>query len=859
MLKRVLLTLLITGATLVLIGSVAAVVLIKPDKLKAQVITQLQNRTGYVLTAGPASLALGWHGAGIKVHDIAAHSPDSSVVIGMDNLAAYVKLFPLLHHQVALEHVSLEKPTYVLRKGGPHAPATSAAPGGHATSLAQLGIDSWSVSDGSFKQYEPGRGEFTLSGIDMGGGLKWQHQAGFDGTVKGAIKQGVFYAAGRSWPFEDLKVDTDFQLSSSADSLNVEKMELGISGLKGTFKGGYSRPNGAWVGDVRGSVAQSSWSKFQNFLTPLAVSMKKFDVDGSVGLPDVHLWRTANGQNNIEGTLEVVNLSVKMQGAPAGLSRFNATAHFTPETISMQGGKGQVAGQPLALDLNMTGTSPRKVRAHVITSLPGNVAGQLIPKDKPITLTSGSLNVDVVLERAFPGQGLPTWAGRVQFQGLAGTMNKIPFAEGAGNVAMNGLAADVQSLHMKVGRSDFTVHGTIPDVAHPWFNFSLVSNTLDIDELTSKAEATGQVTSTNGSGKPKPSPLGIAGTGPGRVGTLHFKGQDYREVTAQVRLDQAGITLDNLKGRAFGGAVAGNMRITPRDNRWVYDGKLTGKDMTASAVLGTFTPKANIVEGRLNGVVDLSGQAGNGIDPKKTLSLIADATLSGGGFKNFTGLSALSKYINAPDLTAQSWPIQDLATHMEIKDGATVFKGLHMTQAGLDWDLAGAIGFDGGLNLTGSLRALPDYLKIPSQVAPYTKYLVSRDGRIDIDFKVTGKASAPNVSLAWDDILSHAAGKFAQDEAATLIQQQIQKAIQGHRPVSPADTSTKAKADSIKQVLPFPTKVDSLQPNVLSQLKNIFGKKKAAPAQPKTTPVKPESTLAKPDTAAKPSSTEAKP
>src|SRR5262245_22767932 len=223
MLKGVLLTLLITGATLVLIGTVAAVVLIKPEKLKTQVITQLQNRTGYALTAGPASLALGWHGAGIKVHDIAAHSPDSSVVIGMDNLAAYVKLLPLLHHRVALEHVSLEKPTYVLRKGNTEAPTREApAPGGHATSLAQLGIDSWSVSEGSFKQYEPGRGEFTLSGIDIGGGLKWQRQAGFDGTVKGTIKQGVFFAAGRSWPFEDLKVDTDFRLSGAADSLNVK-------------------------------------------------------------------------------------------------------------------------------------------------------------------------------------------------------------------------------------------------------------------------------------------------------------------------------------------------------------------------------------------------------------------------------------------------------------------------------------------------------------------------------------------------------------------------------------------------------------------------------------------------------------
>jgi len=843
MLKRVLLTLLITGATLILIATVAAVVLIKPEKLKNQVIAQLQSRTGYELTAGPASLALGWHGAGIKVHQITAQSPDSSVVIGMDNLAAYVKLYPLLHHQVALEHVSLEKPTYVLRKRAATPAAAEKAPGGHAASLATLGIDSWSVSDGSFKQYEPGRGEFSLSGIDLGGGLHWQRQAGFDGTVSGTIKEGVFYAAGRPWPFENLKVTTDFKLSGAADSLNVERMELGISGLKGVFKGGYARHNGVWVGDVRGQVDQASWSKFQSFLTPLAVSLKRFDVDGSVGLPDMHLWRTANGQNNVEGTLQVVDLSVKMQGAPAGLSKFHGSAHFTPETVSMKGGRGVVAGQPLALDLNMTGTSPRKVRAHVVTSLPGAIAGQLIPKDKPITLSSGSLDVDVVLERAFPGQGLPTWAGRVQFKGLSGTLNKLPFAEGAGTVAMNGMAADVQSLHMKIGRSDFTAHGTIPDVTNPWFNFSLVSDVLDVDELTAKAEATG-ASATSSSGAPKRSPLGIAGEGPGRVGTLHFKGHDYREVSAQVRLDQAGITLDNLSGHAFGGLVAGNLRIAPRDGHWVYDGKLTGKDMTASAVLGTWAPRANILEGRLNGVVDLSGQAGEGTDPRKTLSLVADAALDGGAFRNFSGLAALSKYLNASDLTAQNWPIHDLATHFEVRDGAAVFKGLHLTQAGLDWDLAGQIGFDGGLNLKGTLRALPDRLKIPSQVAPYTKYLVHSDGRIAIDFKVAGKPSSPNVALDWDDLLGHAAGKFAEDQATNMIQQQIQKAINGKTPTvkAPGDT-TKSQADSLQKVLPFPTTVDSLNKpvNVLDKLKNLFGPKKNGSTQ-----AKPSSTQAKP-------------
>ncbi|HET9233057.1 MAG TPA: hypothetical protein VFP10_02825, partial [Candidatus Eisenbacteria bacterium] len=400
-LKRVLLTLLITGATLLLVGTVLAVVLIKPEKIKNQVLTQLSARTGYAIRAGEASLALGWRGAGIKVRDVAATSPDSSVVIDMQSLAAYVKLLPLLKHQVALEHLSLEKPTYVLRKGPP-SPNAAQKPGGQAASLATLGIDSWSVSDGAFKQYEPGRGEFSLSGLDFSGGLHWDPREGFEGNTHGTIGQGVFFAGGRPWPFEKLKTKAEFNLSSRVDSLVVEDVDLEMSGLKGNLSGTFVKHGKAWVGDLQGSIAQASWKDFQSFLTPLGLVMQRFDVDGQVTFPELHVWRTESGQNNVEGAVTVQDLSVRMEGAPAGLSNFRGTARFTPETLSMQDGRGQVAGQPLTLTLDMTGTAPRKVRAHVVTALPGDVAGKLIPKDKPVTLAGGSLNVDVVLERAFP-------------------------------------------------------------------------------------------------------------------------------------------------------------------------------------------------------------------------------------------------------------------------------------------------------------------------------------------------------------------------------------------------------------------------------------------------------------------------
>ena len=825
-LKRVLLTLLITGATLLLVGTVLAVVLIKPEKIKNQVLTQLSAKTGYTIRAGEASLALGWRGAGIKVRDIAANSPDSSVIINMDGMAAYVKLLPLLQKRVALEHLSLEKPSYVLRRGPP-SPQAARKPGGNAVSLATIGVDSWSISDGMFRQYEPGRGEFSLSGLDLAGGFGWDPQEGIEGKVKGTIGQGVFFAGGRPWPFEKLKTNAAITLNNASTALGVERLEFEIAGLKGQLTGAFAKQEKAWVGDLEGSVDQASWEAFQSFLTPVAQALGKFDVAGRVALPELHVWRTVNGQNNIEGEVALEDISVKMEGAPAGLSNFEGTARFTPETLSMKDGKGQIAGQPLRLTLDMTGTSPRKVRAHVVTALPGDVAGKLIPKDKPITLAGGSLNVDVVLERAFPGQGLPAWAGQVGFKGLSGTLGGVPFSGGSGRVAMNGRSADVQSLAMQIGRSDFNVHGTIPDVTQPWFNFSLVSNVLDVDELTAKNEAQGRASATSDS-KPRRSPFGIAGDGPVRVGTLHFKQQAYQDVRANARLDQSGITLGDLSGRIHGGTVTGNLRVSPRDGRWAYEGNLVGTNMEAGSVLATWVPKANVLVGRMNGAVDLSGLAGKGTDAKKTLTMIGQAKIDGGGLRNISGLRALEKYLNAPELTAETWPIRDLATQFEIRDGAAVFKGLHLEQEGLEWNLAGQIGFDGGLNLQGELRALPERLKLPPEAANISQYLVSSDGRIEVNFNVRGKSSSPNVSLDWEDLIEDAAGRLAQAEATGIIQRQLERAIGGRR--SPADSAARAQTDSIRKSLPIPVPSDTSKPlDMFDKLKDLLGGKKAAP------------------------------
>jgi AsmA-like protein len=756
--KRVLLIVGIAGATLILLAAAAAVILIKPETLKNQALARLSAASGYTVTAGPASLALGWRGAGVQVRRLTATAPDSSTVIAVDNLAAYVKLLPLLQHRVVLQHLRLDRPTYVLRNvAGPPEVATPSA-ASRAAPAAVLDVDSWSIADGTYRQIDAGREDVTLSGIDLDGALHQDARAGAVLEAHGRIRHSVFLAGPRPWPVDDVKTEAKVRITPAADSLAVDMLDLAIGEIHGRFSGGYARRPNGWAGGLRGGVDRESWDKFQALLAPVAASFARFEIAGNIGLSEIECRRTEDGKNDVSGSVDLDDLSVRMAGAPVGLSNFQAKIRFTPEAVAMEGGRGIVAGSPLTLDATATGTEVRQVHAHVVTSVSGATVSQLVPQGAPFTLGAGTIHLDLKLETSFPGRSLPRVNGRIGLEGLGGTANGLAFSEVNGTVDMSGRTADISNVRAKVGRSDVTLAGQVPDVLQPSLDFTLVSNHLDVDELNSSPPSTPAASST----KPMRSPVGIPGQGSLEAGTVRFQGQDYQNVKAKVRLDANGILLNDLTGTLHGGQISGNVRIAPQAGHWAYDGAFTAKGVEAGSVLATWVPGAQVLDGRMNGTANLSGEAGTGADIQKTLSMIGEAQLSGGAFRNLNGLESLGKVLHVSDLSADRWPIQDLTTHFEIKNGAAVLKGLHVVQAGLDWNLGGQVGFDGSLNMTGTLRARPEQLKLPAQAAAITPYLMQPDGRIAVDFKMGGKATAPALDMNWDALLAQAAGHLTR-------------------------------------------------------------------------------------------------
>jgi hypothetical protein len=264
--------------------------------------------------------------------------------------------------------------------------------------------------------------------------------------------------------------------------------------------------------------------------------------------------------------------------------------------------------------------------------------------------------------------------------------------------------------------------------------------------------------------------IGLPGEGTVDIGTLQMKGQRIDAVHADARVDRDGVKLRNLSGKLQGGDVEGGIDFAPRAGRevWGYQGTLKAKGVGVGPLLSTWIPGAQILEGTLEGSVDLSGEAGSGVDPRRALNLLGDVRLADGAFRELPGLASLSQFVQVPELVSNRWPFQSLATHFTVREGALVLEGLKLVQAGLDWQLSGRIGIDGTLALSGTLRALPDRLKFPAQIAFLAPYLAEPDGRIPVNFRLDGQALAPRVTLDWDAAAQRASERLKAQESEKL-------------------------------------------------------------------------------------------
>jgi hypothetical protein len=245
-----------------------------------------------------------------------------------------------------------------------------------------------------------------------------------------------------------------------------------------------------------------------------------------------------------------------------------------------------------------------------------------------------------------------------------------------------------------------------------------------------------------------------------RADTMIARGHTLEDVSARARLGAGGLLLEDVKASVYGGSAIGNVAVIPTGGAgFTHRGELILSGVDLGGALAEWFPIGRRLEGTGRADLIWTGRAGPGLDALRSIDLSGAFVVENGALLDVSGLTELAEALNLEGAAGGRWPFRRLAADLALREGRVTVDALNVIQDGLGWILFGSVGLDGRLDLNGIVRADPKRVALPPEIARFAPYLAEPDGRIPIDFKLTGPLADPTVVLDWKALGKRAAVK----------------------------------------------------------------------------------------------------
>ena len=528
--------------------------------------------------------------------------------------------------------------------------------------------------------------------------------------------------------------------------------------------------------------------------------------------------------SHITGTLTVDHGAFRYPGAPAGVEALSLTARLAPDTLTIGDARAEVAGQAVRATLSAARFADPWVSFAVQGTLDlAAVAPLVAPKD---TKLAGRATVDVRGGGRAKDPGSLTLYGTAKLADVSIQSPALPHkVEGVrGDLGFSPERASVTGFAAHAGQSSIALEATIQRplallappvaagapagagsaagppagrkerIAPAVVNFNAASTYLDLADF---------LPTTPGA------PVLPNATGGGRVTIAHLKNQklDVQDVNAKVTLVPSVLEVPEFSLRAYGGTALGHARFDLTDPAKPQFAVKTQVDsLAADDILSAWTPVKGLIHGSLGSTLDLSGAGMTPADLQHTitavgLALIADGTLGPG-----PALEAIARYTKIPALRQVRFKDGRLPFHIE--QGRVVTDPVTLNGPTGEWRLIGSVGFDGTLDYAVSGTLPPEVVeRLAAKSALAAGALADPQGRLLLDLRLTGKATAPEVSWDGAAMRDRLAGKASQALAAqrARLEAEARDAAQARlvaaqeSALAVVERAEKATADSLKR------------------------------------------------------------
>lgn len=526
------------------------------------------------------------------------------------------------------------------------------------------------------------------------------------------------------------------------------------------------------------------------------------------------LGASGSRRPDLTGQLGLANASLQFPSATAKVEGLSLIARFAPDSIGIGNLAARVSGQPVRGSVSVT----RFVDPRVVFAVRGDIdlaavapllvpAGGALSGRAAVDLRGGgrikdpeAMNIDgrAVLTKVRVRQpGLPR-----DFENIGGTLefsrSRLTIAGLSAKAGGSSLAIDA-----RIDRPLALMSKPGPDrVAPATVDFNLRSPRLDLADVM-------------------PPPGGDLvlpyARGGGRIAIGEFKNGkvEIEALAAEVTLEPTSIAASRFGGRIYEGTMNGSARFDVQNSahpRLAVSARLDSARV--ERLLGTWVPPGNWLSGGLGTSLDLDGDLA---DLRRSITLAGLATVWNGTLGHAPVFDRIATFAKMPAFKKVNF--RDLKSSFRVRNGRVFTGPATISGAQGEWLLGGSVGLDGTLDYSVSVTVPRELVQqLGANAAVAAGALADEQGRVLMDFRVTGAAQSPKI--AWDPTAMRARLEGRVNEAIEEQKEKFENAVRDtlNQRITAAQDSVRAAAEHYRKAVE-----DSIRRRGRDLLKGFFG------------------------------------
>lgn len=761
------------------------------ERLKAFIIPKIEEATHRTVSVGDVSLAI-LPSISITVENLNISNPQGTTFekehfLSLDRLVLNVSLWSLFKNKLEVKTIFVEHPILYLesKEDGTSNYGSAPSDSGEGTIKAKVTIEegaalvlsNFEVKNGVIEWVDKqGGSRMTLEGYNQTASVEVKRGEKIFHITANANVEKVSYGTLSLWYLSDVPLAATAALTydMSSDKMTFDNVTMKLKDLPLTVSGSLSQ----LMQDVRDvdMTITSPGVQMSQLLSILPPDMLKA-ASGMTSSGDVKFDMTVKGYSSLKmtpetkGTFSVANGKIQYAALPKAITNINLSGTFErPQAMKTAKGIGEFSIEKMTASLgtstisasvNVKNFDEPVVNASINGGMNLNEVKEYYPLEEG-TDVSGNMNINVSLAGKAKDPTSIKASGSIEFANVTikTPSSSRPLQNLNGTIRFNNYLLESKSLAMNIGESDLSMAFTVKNYlglvmedakksGKPSAFITLTSKQLRTADLMSEEQPKGAGEQSKQSQQAAMLP-GMDVDANVSISKLVTEKFEFTNARGAVSLSDGIAVLRNFSVNAFKGTIVSKGTLDLRnEKKRPFDLNLDIVGVEAHELLSKFSSFGNNLYGKFTMNSTMKGELNDTLGLNtQTLAGSGNVQLYDGKLVGFALLAKIADYTGLNELREVQF--NNWTNTFTISDGKMTINNLSMKAASTDFVVSGTQGLDGTMDQMLVVKLSPvlsNKVKLPGVADQLIQFFKDNDGRITLNFAVTGAINNPVLTL----------------------------------------------------------------------------------------------------------------